>query len=47
MGRLEFFDELEHVVMFPADDPVPPHLGRIIGRKRDGNRVIMHVQTDK
>jgi hypothetical protein len=47
MGGWEFFDELEHVVVFPADDPVPPHLGRITRRKRHGNRVVRHVQADE
>ena len=47
MGRLEFLDELEHVVVFPADDPVSPHLGRITGRDRDGDRIVVHVQPDE
>jgi hypothetical protein len=47
MGGLKLFNEFEHVVMFPADDPIPPHFARITGRYRHGNRVVMHVQTDE
>jgi hypothetical protein len=47
MGGLKFFNQLEHVVVFPADDPVSPHLGRIAGRNRDGDRIVMHVQSDE
>jgi hypothetical protein len=47
MGGLKFFDELEHVIMFPADDPIPPHFGRITGRDRDGDRIVVHVQPDE
>ena len=31
MDRPEFFDELVHVVMFPTDDPIPPHFARLTG----------------
>jgi hypothetical protein len=47
MGGLEFFDQLEHVVMFPAENPVTPHLGRIRRRQRHGDRVVVHVQADE
>jgi len=33
--------------MFPADDPVPADFGRIGGRNRDGDRIVMHVQSDE
>jgi len=47
MGGLEFFDELEHVVMLPADDPVTPHFGRIRRREAHRNRVVIHVQPNE
>jgi hypothetical protein len=47
MGGLELFGELEHVVMFSTDNPVAPHLGRIRRRNRNGNRIVMHIQTNE
>ena len=47
MGGLEFFGQLEHVIVFAADDPVAANLGRIGGREADGDRIVMHVQADE
>ena len=47
MNRPEFFDELEHVVMFPTDDPIPPHFACLTGRNRHGDGIVIHVRADE
>jgi hypothetical protein len=47
MSGLEFFGELEHVIMAAADDSVAAHFGAAGGRDGDGDGVVVHVQADE
>jgi hypothetical protein len=47
MGLRQFFGQLQHVVMLPADDPVTSHFRRIGRREAHRNGVVVHVQADE
>lgn len=46
MGGGEFLDQLEHVVVLPAEDPVAAHLRALRRRERHRDGIVMHIQPD-
>ena len=47
LPQQKHLDQLEHVVVLAANDPVTPHFRAVRRRERHGDGIVMHVQAEE